>query len=94
MKRYLLFDSGCHSCSELAQTIEREAEGWLTARSLRDAEMQSLLKKADPNYRWEPALLEVKGEKINVATGLNLMAKIATGLGIKKRGAFPNWCAR
>lgn len=36
MERFLLFDSGCAVCSELAREIEHESGGWMMVRSLRD----------------------------------------------------------
>jgi hypothetical protein len=84
MERYLLFDSGCSVCTGLAQAIERESNGWLTARSLRDAEMQALLKETRPEWRWEPTLLEVDGARVRVFTGLKLRARVALGLGPKR----------
>lgn len=32
MKRYLLFDSGCSLCTQLARDIEFESDGWLEAK--------------------------------------------------------------
>lgn len=37
---YLIFGSGCSVCTEIACSIEQETEGLLTARSLRDPEIQ------------------------------------------------------
>lgn len=67
MDRFLLFDSGCSLCSALASEIERETDGWLTARSLRDQEVQAWLDRAQPGWHWEPTLLEAA----NVARGGN-----------------------
>ncbi len=72
MKRYLLFDAGCPACTRVARAIERESNGWLTARSLHDPKMQALLRKARPEWRWEPTLLEVDSEHVRVFTGLNI----------------------
>jgi hypothetical protein len=49
MERYLLFDPGCSVCTELAESIEQEARGWLKAESLRKPAMRKLLKEAKPN---------------------------------------------
>ena len=35
MQRYLLFDSGCSKCTEIAREVEQATHGWLEARSLR-----------------------------------------------------------
>lgn len=84
MPRYLLFDSGCASCTRLAQAIEREAGGWVRARSLRDAEIQALLGRARPGWTWEPTLLEVAGERVRVWTGFALRVRLVLGLGITR----------
>lgn len=49
MERYLLFDPGCSLCTELAETIEQEARGWLRTESLRKPTVRALLRKAKPN---------------------------------------------
>ena len=43
MERYLLFDSGCSLCSNLAQSVQAESNGMLTARSLREPAIQTIL---------------------------------------------------
>ena len=83
MERYLLFDSGCGTCSQVAQKVEREAEGWLLARSLHSSEMQKLLDEAKPNWQWQPTLLEINDDKASAFTGIALTAKIVSGLGLR-----------
>jgi hypothetical protein len=48
---FLLFDSACSVCSQLALEIERETSGVLTARSLRRPEVQAWLEQARPGWR-------------------------------------------
>lgn len=85
MERYLLFDSGCGRCTQIAKDIAVESDGWLQARSLRDEEMQALLKESNPNWHWQPTLVEIeKGGEIEIATGVRLMAKIVMGLGVQR----------
>lgn len=72
MERYLLFDSGCSLCSGLARDIAAASDGLLQTRSLHDPEMQGALKRARPEWRWEPTLLEVRGDEDHVFTGLFL----------------------
>lgn len=43
MERYLLFDSGCNSCTKIADEVEQATAGWLTAQSLRDPAIQRIL---------------------------------------------------
>lgn len=81
MERYLLFDPGCSLCTELAETIEQEARGWLRTESLRKPTVRALLRKAKPNWRWQPTLLEVNEEKVSVFVGSAMVAKMAVGLG-------------
>ena len=81
MERYLLFNPGCTLCTQVTQAVEREADGWLSGRSLHDPQMQMLLKKARPNARWEPTLLEVNGEQVRAFTGVALELQLALGLG-------------
>lgn len=84
MERYLLFDGGCMLCTGLAQDIERETNGWLTVKSLRDAAMKELLDKARPGWKWEPMLVEVDGERVQVYTGIKMRSRLAVKLGPKR----------
>lgn len=84
MKSYLLFDSGCSTCSAIAQEIAKEAGDRLAIRSLRDSEIQTLLSKANPNWRWEPCFLEVGDEKVRVYTGIAMRARLAWRLGPRR----------
>ncbi|HLT10106.1 MAG TPA: twin-arginine translocation signal domain-containing protein [Micromonosporaceae bacterium] len=84
MQRYLLCDSSCPVCSSLAADVEREAEGWLTVRSLHDQEIQRLLDRGRPNWRWEPTLLTVDGDRVQVSTGAVLAARLVAGVGLRR----------
>lgn len=84
MKRYLLFDGGCTLCTGLARAIEQATDGWLTAKSLRDPEMQALLNRARPGWTWEPTLVEVHGERVHSYTGIKMRARLAMGLGPRR----------
>lgn len=84
MERYLLFDSGCSLCRHVALSIERESNGWLIARSLRDEPMQALLNKVKPGWQWQPMLVEVQEERIRVQTGVRLRLRLLTGLGPRR----------
>ncbi len=83
-KRYLLFDSGCSECTEIAQSVEKETEGWLSARSLQDRDVQKLLSETRPDWKWEPTLLEVDGQKPQVFTGLAMKTRMLVGLGPRR----------
>ncbi len=88
MNRYLLFDSGCSACSELVQEVVRASGGWMEAKSLRDPEIQSMLDRAHPNWRWEPMLLEIENDKLRVLTGVKMQAQIFIGLGPERTFQF------
>ncbi|MEW6233180.1 MAG: hypothetical protein AB1566_12815 [Chloroflexota bacterium] len=96
MNRFLLFDAGCATCTELARAIEREAAGWLTAQSLREPAVPALLDRARPGWRWEPMFLEVDGERVQSFTGAALVVRLPVGLGPHRvwRVARLAWRAR
>ncbi len=81
MKHYLLFDSGCCQCSKIAKSIEKEAGGRLTTRSLRDPEVKELLDHERPGWKWEPLLLEEGNDKIRVYSGASMSLRMITVLG-------------
>jgi len=84
MKRYLLFDSGCCQCSKLARTIEQEVSDKLTIRSLHDPEVKELLDRERPGWKWEPMLVEEKGEKVRVFAGGAMMRRLVWVLGPRR----------
>lgn len=84
MKRYLLFDSGCTTCSKIANRIEGVVEGHVEIRSLHDRSMQDLLKTADMDWQWRPTLLEVKNEQVKIYQGIFLRLKLVSVLGLTK----------
>lgn len=83
-ERYLLFDSGCHECAEIADAVEQEAEGWLTVRSLHEEDVKELVSKARPNWKWEPMLVEFNGDSVLVFTGLQMKMRMLIGLGPRR----------
>jgi hypothetical protein len=82
--RYLLFDSGCSACTEIAQAVEKETDGWLTVRSLREDGVQEALNKARPGWKWEPTFLEVSEDRTIVFTGLSMKVHMLAGLGPRR----------
>ncbi|MBI4674070.1 MAG: hypothetical protein HY741_20695 [Chloroflexi bacterium] len=54
MHRYLLFDSHCSKCTDIARAIEKEAQGKLEALTLHDEQARTMLDAAYPNG-WEHA---------------------------------------
>ncbi len=81
MERYLLFDSGCALCTDIAKEVEKETRGWLTARSLRDPKVKALLDQTLPGWRWGPMVLEVSGSKAKTYAGLGMGVYLVLGLG-------------
>ena len=84
MKRYLLFDSSCSLCTEVARRVEEAAGGWLQARSLRDPEMRALLDKAKPGWKWKPTLVEVDGDDVRGYQGFRMRVRMMRGLGVER----------
>jgi hypothetical protein len=83
-KRWLLFDSACSVCRQLAQEIERETGGVVTARSLRTPQVQAMLDQARPGWRWEPTLLEVGEDHLRAFTGLGMAFRLVRILGLRR----------
>lgn len=81
MKHFLLFDSGCSLCTGLAQAVERASDGLLTAKSLRDQEMQSLLSQVRPDWKYKPTLLEIQGDHTAAFTGIAMRVRLLAILG-------------
>ncbi|MCX7690977.1 hypothetical protein [Thermoflexus sp.] len=61
--------------------VESRSDGRLRARSSREAEVQALLDRARPGWRWEPMSLEVDGEQARVYTGLPMRLRLVGILG-------------
>lgn len=81
MERYLLFDSACSQCSQFAHTIEEACGGWCTVRSLREPAMQEFLGEANPQWKWEPTLIEIQGTSVKSFTGITLRMHFLRELG-------------
>jgi len=75
-KRWLLYDAGCSVCAALAWEVEALSGGRLQVRSLRDPEVQALLDRARPGWRWEPMIVEIEGKRVRVFTGLAMRARL------------------
>ena len=78
--RYLLFDASCSLCSDLAGDVERASGNKLETKSLYAPDALELLKKARPDYKFEPTLLEVQGEQVRAYTGMGMRAQMVTFL--------------
>lgn len=84
MKCYLLFDSGCTRCSELAKQIEAETEGRLAIHSLRSRPIIDFLAANFPNWSWQPTLLERHGDDARIYTGLWMRLRLLRLLGPRR----------
>jgi predicted DCC family thiol-disulfide oxidoreductase YuxK len=84
MQRYLLFDSHCESCSQVAEVIRRVAPGRLDLRSLHDADMKRLLDQRRPGWRWEPMLIEQSNHRIKVLAGWQMAMRLVRLLGPRR----------
>jgi hypothetical protein len=78
--RYLVFDFGCSTSAEIAAVVE-ETGGRLCVWSLNDPQTQRSLSEARPDWKWEPTLLEVDGERTLAFTGLSMTARMLMWLG-------------
>lgn len=81
MKRILLYDSGCSTCSQLADRVLEVTGEWLGICSLRDNQARLILNRTKPNWKWEPTLLEIQDEDVRVFTGISMGFYIAWNLG-------------
>ncbi|HZQ10927.1 MAG TPA: redoxin domain-containing protein [Anaerolineae bacterium] len=77
---YLLFDAGCAQCTDLAGEIEKASGGALLGMSLYAPEAQSLLNRARPNWKFEPTLIDVRGEQVRAYTGMAMRVHMVTFL--------------
>lgn len=80
MQHYILYDSGCAQCDDLAAKIEKESGGALTAKSLYAREAKEWLDRARPNWKFEPTLVQVDGDDVRAYTGLSMRAHMLTFL--------------
>lgn len=80
MHRYILYDSGCAQCDDLAAKIEQASGGALMGMSLYDRSAKQWLDRARPNWKFEPTLLQVDGDQVSTYTGMSMRAHMLTFL--------------
>jgi methylamine dehydrogenase accessory protein MauD len=80
MQRYILYDSGCAQCDDLAAKLEQASGGTLLGMSLYDREAKKWLDRARPNWKFEPTLLQVDGDQVHAYTGMSMRAHMLTFL--------------
>jgi hypothetical protein len=80
--RYLLYDSGCGTCREIAFEIGELGKDWFSVRSLNETIVKDTLTRKDENWSFEPTLLEVtsNSEQIAIYTGLSMKAHMVAVL--------------
>lgn len=54
VKHYILFDSGCAQCADVAAEIEKASGNNLRGLSLYAPEAKELLDRARPGWKFEP----------------------------------------
>lgn len=84
MKRYLLFDSKCTLCTNIAAKVKDETSGLIVGRSLHDPEIKRVLDEAKPSWRFEPTLLEIEEDSVRAYTKLSMRLQLVRVLGIRK----------
>lgn len=84
MNRYLLFDSGCSTCSGISKSIREITGSALVPRSLREPMIREMLDKVRTGWKWEPMVLEHDGEVARVFSGLHMKLRLLRVLGIRK----------
>jgi methylamine dehydrogenase accessory protein MauD len=76
VERYLLFDASCALCSDLAGDVERASDGKIITKSLYAPDALEMLKRARPDYKFEPTLLVAEGDKVKAYTGMAMRAQM------------------
>lgn len=90
MKRYLVFDAKCSTCSNLARSIEDAVKDKLEAINIYDSKAITLLDQAYPEG-WEhaPYLVKVDEGRVRVRKGLAMMVQLGWLMG--PRQAWHIW---
>ena len=85
MENYLIFDSECSKCSQIAEAIQHDAGDRLQFVSIRDSKASELLSKALPNG-WEhrPYLVVVDQNGSRAWTGLQAALRLCRLMGPRK----------
>ncbi len=79
-EHYILYDSSCSQCSDIAADIERATGGLLLGESLYARRAKDWLDKARPGWKFEPTLIEFDGNDVRAYTGLAMRARMLTFL--------------
>lgn len=79
-ERYILFDSGCAQCADVAAQIENASDRKLRGKSLYAPEAKQWLDRARPGWKFEPTLVELEGENARAFTGMAMRTHLLTFL--------------
>jgi predicted DCC family thiol-disulfide oxidoreductase YuxK len=80
--RYLVFDAGCSTCTQLAVSIQDAAGTKLEAISIRDAETKALLDQAFPEgWRHAPYFVVVDRGRVRASTGMSAALRMGWLMG-------------
>lgn len=77
---YILFDSGCAQCTDVAAQIENASDHKLLGKSLYAPEAKQWLDRARPGWKFEPTLVELDGETVRAYTGMAMRTHLLTFL--------------
>jgi methylamine dehydrogenase accessory protein MauD len=80
VEHYILFDSGCAQCSDVAADIEKASDRKLRGKSLYAPEAKQWLDRARPGWKFEPTLVELDGEHVRAFTGMAMRTHLLTFL--------------
>ncbi|MBY4401889.1 hypothetical protein HQO26_11250 [Rhodococcus fascians] len=83
----LLFDSACGVCSATAAAAERESQGQLQVRSLREPGVRTLLDEHAKGWSWKPMLLVGSQDAPSVLTGAAMTRRLLSVLGVRSTWA-------
>lgn len=83
MKYILLFDSQCMKCGSLANQVKGIAKERLDVRTLHEPEIKELLDRNFGEWTWEPKLLVLNGEKVQVLRNTRLSIRLLRLLGVR-----------
>lgn len=82
MQKYLLYDSGCSTCSHLADVVHGAVGDSLKLLSLRTPKAKGLLDEAFPNgWRFAPYVMTVDGGNVRASTGIRATMQLGLWMG-------------
>lgn len=82
---FLLFESGCLTCTHMAETVTELSDGALVARSLHEKEIQDLLDANAPGWRPRPMLIRFMDDgAVRIHTGASMVGVLARTLGPRR----------